>query len=196
MTNFIRYLALLLILSFICVGYAQSFDIQAFADTTKYDWKDYRDRLSFREDLNFRQNKLQIYEMESLTIRENILKSAVIPGWGQFAASYNTKATIILSMELISVVGSIYYYDQAQRNYDKYKAATQIDEINHWWGKTQTPYHYSMLLLGLAGVIWGYNIYDVVMSTNEYNAELWEEILSRPVKTGLQITPSGLELRF
>jgi len=192
----IKFAVLLMILGFVGLGYAQSFDIQAFADTTKYEWEDYRDRLSFREDLSFRQNRLQLYEMESVPFRGNIIKSAVIPGWGQFAANHNTKATVILSMELVSIVGAVYFYDQAQRNYDKYKAASQIDEINHWWGKTQTPHHYSMLLAGLAGVIWVYNIYDVITSTTEYNADLWQDILSRPGSTGLQVTPSGVELRF
>jgi len=187
---------LILILQGLSLCFAQGFNIQAFADTTKYEWQDYRERLSYRRDLDARQSRLQLYEMESVPVRGNIIKSAVIPGWGQFATNHNTKATVILSMELVSIVGAIYFYDQAQRNYDKYKAATQIDDINHLWGKTQTPQHYSLLLTGLAGVIWAYNIYDVVVSTTEYNADLWRDIMSRSSSSPLQISPTGIEFRF
>jgi len=40
---------------------AQSFDIQAFSDTTKYGWKNYLDRNAYRQDLKQRQDLLQIY---------------------------------------------------------------------------------------------------------------------------------------
>ncbi len=44
---------------------AQSFDIKAFSDTTKYGWKNYLDRNAHRQDLKQRQDLLQIYEMEA-----------------------------------------------------------------------------------------------------------------------------------
>lgn len=194
--SIIKTIIVILFLNSILFCYAQSFDIKAFSDSTKYGWQDYRDRQRYREDLNYRQSKLQLYELEHLPLNSNVLKSAVIPGFGQFATKQNTKATVILSLELVSVIGSIYFYDIAQRNYKLYQEANQIDEINDYWGKTQTPYHYSLMLMGLAGIIWGYNIYDVVVSTNEYNAQLWEDILQRDTGSALQITPSGIEFRF
>lgn len=188
-------LMLLFLLSFgLCV--AKPFDIEAFSDSTKYGWQDYRDRADYREDLLARQNRLQLYELESVGFNANILKSAVMPGWGQFATKHNTKATLILSMEIVSVIGAIYFHDQAKKNYDKYYAANQIDDINDYWGKAEKPHHYSLMLMGLASVIWGYNIYDVVVSTNEYNANLWKEIVQRGKSSPLQLTPSGIELRF
>lgn len=191
----LKIIFLILFLATMATMYAQSFDLQAFADSTKYGWKDYRDRFEYREDLNFRRDKLQLYELESVPLSSNIMKSAVIPGWGQFSTNHSTKATVILSAELISVIGSLYFYNLAKTNYDRYQSATQIDDINDYWGKAETPYHYSLLLAGLAGIVWVYNMYDVVMSTNEYNARLWEDIMQRN-NSPLKIGPSGVELRF
>ncbi len=188
-------LMLLFLISFsICL--AQSFDIQAFSDTTKYKWEDYQDRAEFREDLLMRQNRLQLYELEAVPFNANLMKSAVMPGWGQFATKNNTKATLILSLEMVSVIGAVYFHDQAKKNYDKYFAANQIDDINDFWGKAEKPHHYSMMLMGLGAVIWGYNLYDVVVSTNEYNANLWDDIIRRGSNSPLQITPTGVEFRF
>jgi len=173
-----------------------SFDIQAFSDSTKYGWQDYHDRAAYREDITNRQNLLQLYELEALSFRNNLIKSAMIPGWGQFATKNNGKATVILSLEIVTLIGSIYFYDQAMVNYNRYKTATQIDEINRYYSKAQTPHQYSIMLLGLAAVVWGYNVFDVITSTNEYNANLWQDIMNRQSSSPLQITPSGLELRF
>ena len=188
----------LMLLFLLCFGLlsAKPFDIQAFSDSTKYGWDDYQDRAEFREDLLTRQNRLQLYELESITFNTNLLKSAVVPGWGQLSTKNNTKGTLILSLELVSAIGAIYFHDQAKKNYDKYYAANQIDNINNYWGKAEKPLHYSLMLMGLGSIIWAYNIYDVVISTNEYNANLWQDIISRESSSPLQITPNGVELRF
>ncbi|HCM14931.1 MAG: hypothetical protein WC252_00995 [Candidatus Cloacimonadaceae bacterium] len=195
MRFFLRYIMLLVLALGISLGNAQSFDLQAFADSTKYGWNDYLERAQYREDLTLRQNKLQLYELEAVPFGGNVLKSAVIPGWGQFATKHNSRATVILSAELISVISAVYFYNKASTNYDHYKNATQIDEINHYWGEVETPYHYSLMMVGLAGVIWLYNMYDVVMSTNEYNENLWQDIMTRS-NSPLQVGPNGIELRF
>ena len=188
-------LMLLFLLSFsLCL--AKPFDIQAFSDTTKYNWQDYQDRAEYREDLLLRQNRLQLYELESVGFNANILKSLVMPGWGQFSTKNNTKATLILSLELVSAIGAVYFHNQAKNNYDKYYAANQIDDINDYWGKAEKPHHYSLMLMGLGSLIWAYNLYDVVISTNEYNARLWDEIIQRGSSSPLQITPNGVEFRF
>lgn len=177
--------------------WAQSrFDLEAFSDSTKYGWQDYRERSAYRQDLISRQNMLQLYELEALSVRENFLKSAVVPGWGQFSTKHNTKATVILSLELVAVMGSIYFYDQAMTNHRIYQSATQIEDINNYYSKAQTPYQYSLMMLGFGAVVWAYNLYDVVVSTNEYNADLWQDIVKRRSASPLQVTPAGLELRF
>jgi len=173
-----------------------TFDLEAFSDSTKYGWQDYRDRDSYREDLIARQNMLQLYELEALSVRDNVIKSTVVPGWGQFAAKQYTKGTVLLSMELIAVMGSVYFYDKAMTNHRLYQSATQIDEINDYYSDAQTPYQYSLMMLGFGAVVWAYNLYDVIISTNEYNESLWQDIVKRRSTSPLQLTPAGLEIRF
>ncbi len=71
-------ISLLLFLTVMLTAQTQ-FDINVFADTTKYGWQDWRDRLRYREDLMHRQQLLQIYEMQSNPLRPTVLKSVVIP---------------------------------------------------------------------------------------------------------------------
>lgn len=188
-------LALLLIMA-AGSGYAQEFDIQAFSDSTKYGWENYQDRLAYRIDLENRQNLLQLYELEAQPLRGNIMKSVLVPGWGQISAKFNTKGTIILGTELLLAGTAYYYYDKAMYNYDLYESATQVEEIENYYKKAQTPYQYTYILLGFATLVWAYNIFDVIQSTEEYNANLWQEIWQRQASSPVQITPNGLEVRF
>lgn len=175
---------------------AQSFDIQAFSDTTKYGWKNYLDRNAYREDLKQRQELLQIYEMEAQPLNTNILKSAIIPGWGQFSTKESTKGTVILGTEIVLAGTSFYFLDRALSKYKLYKQATQVDEIEKYYKDAQVPYQYSFILMGAAGIIWAYNIFDVIQSTQDYNVRLWEEIVERSKSGPVYITPTGIEVRF
>jgi hypothetical protein len=176
--------------------FAQGFDIQAFSDSTKYGWKDYSDRNTYREELAARQSLLQIYEMEAQPLNTNIFKSSVIPGWGQFSTKANTKGTVILGTELVLIGTSIYFIDRALGSYRLYKTATQVEEIESYYKDAQVPFQYSLILFGFAGVVWIYNVFDVIQSTQNYNAELWKEIVERRTNNSVQITPKGIEVRF
>ncbi|MEN6444804.1 MAG: hypothetical protein ABFC98_02015 [Candidatus Cloacimonas sp.] len=175
---------------------AQSFDIQAFSDTTKYGWKNYLDRNAYRNDLQKRQDLLQIYEMEAQPLNGNIMKSAIIPGWGQFSTKESTKGTVILGTEIVLAGGSIYFMDRAMSKFRLYKNATQVDEIEKYYKDAQVPYQYSFIMMGFAGIIWAYNIFDVIQSTQDYNVRLWEEIIGRTQSGPVNITPAGIEVRF
>ena len=189
-------LLLALFLLFGSLWAQKAFDMDAFSDSTKYGWKNYVDRDLYRQDLTHRQNMLQLYELEALSHRESFMKSAVIPGWGQFATKNYTKATVFLSLELGAAMGAVYFYDKANTHYRHYQNATQIDEINSYYGKAQTPHQYSLMLISLGAVVWAYNLYDVIISTNEYNENLFRDIQQRRSASPLQITATGLELRF
>jgi hypothetical protein len=191
--------ATLLILAFILLLsplLAQTFDIQAFSDSTKYGWKDYLDRNAYLQDLNHRQSLLQIYELEAQPLNANIVKSTLIPGWGQFSTNANTKATVILSTELVLIGTSLYFMDRAMGNYRLYEQATQVEDIEDYYKAAQVPYQYSFILMGFAGIVWIYNIFDVIQSTQAYNANLWEDIMQRNNNSPVQITPNGVEVRF
>lgn len=189
-------LIVLIASSFFTTLLAQEFDLQAFADSTKYGWENYIDRHAYRQDLLNRQSKLQIYEMEAVSFKGNLLRSAVFPGWGQFNTKHNTKASIIMSAEVLTVMGAYYFYNRSMRQHEKYLQATQIEEINKYWNNAQDPYYYSLLLTAAAGMVWFYNIFDVIQSTNDYNDKLWLEILAREEDSPIRISPGGIQVRF
>lgn len=192
----------ILILVLICLApfgllYSQvRFDIEAFSDTTKYGWEDYYARADFRSELSDRQQLLHIYELESQPLTANILKSSLIPGWGQFSTKQNIKAEVILGVEILALGTSLFFYDRSMNYYRKYQNATQFNEMQDLYKQAQTPYQYSMIALALGAVVWIYNIYDVVSSTETYNAMIWDEIMQRHSGSNLQITPEGVQLRF
>ncbi len=176
--------------------FCQSFDIQAFSDSTKYGWLNYKDRETYREQLDAKRNLLQIYELEAVPVNANIVKSSLIPGWGQFASKAPTKGTLILSSELVLIGTSLYFWDRAMTNYRLYKNATQTEEIQKYYKDAQSPHQYSQIMLGFAGILWIYNIFDAIQTTQQYNSNLWKEVLERSKNNPIQATPEGIEVRF
>ncbi|MCB5224062.1 MAG: hypothetical protein WCY21_00380 [Candidatus Cloacimonadaceae bacterium] len=172
------------------------FDITAFSDSTKYGWEDWRDRNVYRVDLIERQELLQIYEMESSQIGSSILKSALIPGYGQISSKAWTKGTVFLGAELLSMGVSLYFLDRSNYYYGKYLESTQIDDIQYFYSAAQKPRYYSWMFMALGAVVWGYNIYDVILTTDAYNAQVWQEILERHGKKTISMGPEGIQLRF
>jgi hypothetical protein len=187
---------LLLLIPAVYLAAQAQFDINAFSDSTKYGWEDWRDRASYREALLDRQDLLQLYEMEVNPIRTSILKSALVPGWGQISSKAGTKGSILLAAELLSVGVSLYFYDRSNYYYDKYLQATQIEQIEEYYSAAQNPRYYSMLFIGLGAIVWGYNIFDVIQTTDNYNAQLWQEILEKYGKKTVSLGPQGIRVNF
>lgn len=175
---------------------AQGFDIAAFSDTTKYGWKDYYQRMDYRNDFLERQKLLQLYEMDAQTVRSNMIKSAIVPGWGQFSAKQPIKGEIFLGAEIVTFGTSLLFYDRAMSYYRKYETATQVDAIEDYYKKAQAEYQYSVIFTGLGLIIWAYNLYDVVVATGEYNAGVWETIMKKYYKSPVKLSPDGIEIRF
>ncbi len=189
-------LATILLLFAACLVAQTEFDIRAFSDSTKYGWSDWRQRNSYRDDLLNRQDLLQMYEMRSRPIENNILRSALIPGLGQLSCKAGTKGSIILGAELLSLGASLYFYDRSLYYYEKYLTATQIDDIEAYYKAAMNPRQYSWLFLALGAVVWGYNIYDVILTTDEYNAQIWQEILENNASQPISIGPDGIRVTF
>lgn len=173
-----------------------SFDINAFSDSTKYGWQNYMDRNAYRVDLNNRLELLQLYEMEANSVQSCVLKSALVPGWGQFTNKQNTKGSVFLGAELLLMGTSLYFYDRSMYYYNKYLDATQVEDIERFYNSAVAPRQYSMIFLGLGALIWGYNIFDVIQGTDDHNAEVWRNIVDRYHKSRLTVTPDGIEVRF
>ena len=176
--------------------FASDFNIMDFSDPNKYEWENETDRLTFREDYYISKEMLQEYRALKQSPMSNALKNAVAPGWGHFSIGSNTKGQIFLVSQLALLGTSIYYYERSMIHYRKYKTATQIDEINEHYNNALVPYRQSNLLFGLFVVIWGYTIYDVIVETNQYNWNRWNEITERQRDQNLVITPTGITWRF
>ena len=191
-----RSLLTLIILMVACFAFAQRFDIEAFSDTTKYGWIDYSDRSLYRQDFLERQELLHIYEMEANSMWDALIKSAVVPGWGQFTNKAPTKGSIFLASELALVGVSLYFYDRSLYYYDKYMNATQVEDIENYYNLALAPRQYSMLFLGSAALVWAYNIFDVIQVTGEHNARVWERLMEKHRSSRVNFTANGVEVRF
>ena len=190
-----KKIIILAILSFSIFLFSE-FDIEKFVDPQKYGWDSLEKYYSDRKNIEERQKLLQIYELKKLSVSKNILKSVIAPGWGHFTAKRYTKGQILLGLEVILIGSGIYYYDKAMENYDKYKKADYIGDIEKYYTDANTPFQYSKILLGFGVVVWLYTIYDTVQVTEEYNNEIWDNIYMEYYKKNLIITPTGFTLRF
>lgn len=176
--------------------YSEDFDIKVFSDPEKYGWDTPEELYEARADLYNRQKLLQIYEMKNQSVTANAIKSAFAPGWGHFSAGEYTKGQILLAMELIFFGTSYYYYDSAMEQYNKYKKATYISDIDQFYEDANDPYFISQIFLSLGVTVWIYTVYDSVNSTEKFNDNLWEEIQQQYHSKGVSITPTGFTWRF
>ena len=172
------------------------FDLKKFSNPHKYGWETTEKQHIYRSNLMERQKLLQVYELKKHNITTNIIKSAFAPGWGHFSARSYTKGQILLALELAILGTSLYYYDKSMEQYNKYKDASYIEDINQYYSNAKMPYIYSQGLLGLGLVIWIYTVYDTIAVTEEYNQNLWLEIFFDYQQKNISITPTGVTLRF
>ncbi len=191
-----KKIILLILIIFVRTLSAEEFDIKKFSDPNKYGWDTYEKFLSAREDLQKRNNLLQIYETQNQKPISNVIKSAIVPGWGHFSAKHYWKGQFLLGLEIILLGTSYLYYDQAMDIYDKYEKATYIGDIEKYYSDAKSPYNMSQVFLGLGIIVWAYNIYDTIIVTEKYNDALWEKIIFENQDTSISISPTGLSMRF
>jgi hypothetical protein len=187
---------LAVVFGWLCALSAQEFDLDKFSNPAKYNWNDLSTRQQAQDNLLERQKLLQVYQMSHLNMATNLGKSAMIPGWGHFSAQSYTKGQILLGLEIVMVGSSLYFYDQAMESYNKYKSATQIDDIHQYYNDSLKPYRTSQVFLGMAVVVWGYTLYDTYNETEKYNANQWTKIMNEYNRNNLQISPTGISWRF
>lgn len=189
-----KNLILIILTVFTANIYAKDFNIMDFSRPDKYGWGTFDKRNQAVKNLSERQKLLQLYEMEKQDILGNVIKSVIVPGWGQYHAKNYSKGQIFLGMETVMLLTSYYLYEQSMNKYDRYKKATQIDEINNLYNQASRPYRFSQTFFGAYLVILIYNCYDSIETTNEYNAKVWNRIEKKSLK--ISVTPTGLTLRF
>ncbi len=179
-----------------CSLWSVEFDIEKFSRPNKYGWENSDQQLKARENRTNKQQLLQIYNLKNQDIPSNMIKSAIVPGWGHFIAGKPTTGTVLLGTEIILMGTSIYFYDKAMDNYDKYKGSNYIADIKQFYNDANSPYTYSQILFSLGVTVWLYSIYDTISVTDEYNKDLWQTIILEYQTKKIQITPTSITLRF
>jgi len=187
---------IILLVVFTAALFAQKFDVEKFTDPKKYGWEDYDMQRLAREDLETRKQILKLYNDRKQNYSTNIMKSAILPGWGQMSAGRTMRGEIFLASEIILAGTGIYYYDKAMNYYDKYKKATYVEDIKKYYEDAKTPYTISQVVLVAGVVIWAINIFDTISVTAENNSGLWERTVSDYYEKKLTITPLGFTYRF
>ena len=175
---------------------AAEFDIEKFSEPEKYGWKNHKEQLEVRGKRFEKQKLLQIYNLRKQTYVGNIIKSAIAPGWGHFVTDQPTKGLILLGSEIVLIGTSYYFFDRSMEYYNKYKNANYIANIKQYYNDANTPFTYSQIFFSLAFSVWIYSVYDSINATDVYNGNLWQKILLEEKERKLQISPTGITLRF
>ncbi|OQY40175.1 MAG: hypothetical protein B6226_00430 [Candidatus Cloacimonetes bacterium 4572_65] len=174
---------------------AEGFDINKFSNPKKYGWDNYNDRLAFKKDLHDRQQMLQLYEVKSMSLAENMTKSVIFPGWGHYSIESYTKGHVFLTSELLLLGTGLYFYSRSQDYYDKYKVASQINIIDSNFDKAEQHYTTATIFLSVYALVWAYCLYDTSESTENYNTNVWNDLKDKYMKN-VSLTPTGFEVRF
>jgi hypothetical protein len=192
-----KYIILLLsIISSYSLFAQADFDIISFADTLKYNWDTPVTRYAYRENLDFKKSLLNKYENERLNISLNMGKSLIIPGWGHFHTKDYLRGQVLLSSEIILAGSTFFLYEKAMDRYNKYKKATQIDQINQYYQEANDSYKQASLTTALFILVWAYNVYDTYLVTNQYNDRLWINNIQKEVDRKITVTPNGISIKF
>jgi hypothetical protein len=101
------------------------------------------------------------------------IRSAIVPGWGQFHTGQRTKGTLFFAAEAVAIAGVLWTdakRDEAQQDYDEarleYLAADQVDEIEaayiesrkaydrvYRWHENRKRWSYAAAAIWLANVL-------------------------------------------
>lgn len=164
-------------------------------DIHKYGWDTPEKHSAYRQDLLARQNILQNYNLQKQNSSDNLLRSALIPGWGQYRAKRFTKGQIIMISQIASLTATYMIYLESMDYYDKYKKSNYIGDIERYYDKAQSKYDQYQSMVVLSAMIWAINMIDSVFTTGKYNNEIWLKLYYDKTRS-LSLTPNGLSLKF
>ena len=167
-----------------------------FSNTLKYNWLTPKDRYDFRDNLALRNSIIDEFEKERIDVSRNMQLSLVLPGTGHLHTGNYIRGFLFLGGEIVIASTAIYFFNQGKSNHEKYRDATQIDEINRFYDATVTSYLQASIMTGVFVVVWVVNVFDTRRVTNEYNRRLWNELLLREQERRVVVTGNGLIYRF
>ncbi len=98
------------------------------------------------------------FYLKSYTPRNIAIKSAMVPGWGQYA-NHQTGKAYVISTAFFASVGSAYILHQvAEEKYDDYKDKGLTDD--ELYDDYETYYNGALIAGGIAVLVWLYGITD------------------------------------
>ncbi len=134
--------------------------------------------------------------MNKQNVFGNMLKSAIMPGWGHYLSKDYTRGHVFLASEIILIGSSLYFYSQAIDDYNAYKESNYIGDIKQFYLDANSNFKYSLIFLSLGSIIRLYSIYDSVSATHDYNQKYWDELTSQIQSQKVVITPTSITVRF
>lgn len=138
-------------------------------------WENEEQRLRERQNLSRLSSYLGTFLRQKQKPTSNILKSAILPGFGQWNAKKKVKGGIFMASSFISIGGGTYLLILSNQEYGKYKTADNIEDIENYYDNSVNLLKYSEIAFGVGGLIWVINIVDVFFTTKTYNRKLFEK---------------------
>ena len=176
--------------------YSQNTDMTGFSNTIKYNWLTPEDRYEFRNNLALRNSIIDDFEKEKIDVSRNMQLSLILPGTGHLHTGNYIRGILFLGGEIAIASTTIYFFNQGKSNHEKYRNATQIDDINRFYDATVTSYLQASIMTGVFIAVWVVNVFDTRRVTNEYNRRLWNDFLQREQERRVVVTTNGLVYRF
>lgn len=103
----------------------------------------------------------QYLDLSHKTPSNAAIRSAVVPGWGQYFNGDKTRAGIVAGAEAALIVSSVIMYSKADSTYSDYERKGVPDDPLYDEYKSQKKT--ADILLGLAIAGWVYNIVDAYL---------------------------------
>lgn len=128
-------------------------------------------------------------DCESERLPQALLRSACVPGWGQFYLGRRTKGHLIMDAFLLSGAATGITLFFSWHYHDLAKSAATRREAERFNRLSEGNYRWSMVSLALGGAIYAYNLADLFVSGRgkEYAARMRNTV---PVIT-IAIAPSA-----
>lgn len=118
---------------------------------------------------------LAIATKVSLPVVTHLLKSAVIPGWGDYKIRNGNYHFLYGVAGLGAIGASIYLNAQAQKNYTNYKNAFDFSESNSLFNKARQQQNLSYIFAGGACLVWTIDLACLYSKTNKVRQHITEE---------------------
>ena len=94
-----------------------------------------------------------------------LIRSALIPGWGQGWNEQKTKGWIVFGVFAVSVFGAFYYLNKSESDYDKYKKLGAKD--SSYYDDYEKSLNTSRILGCVAVASWLYAVVDAYIFANK-----------------------------